>query len=136
MKMKETLLYLMTFLVITALITPITFAFAATGDDNIPTVDSVMERINDGKRFSISLEEFTNITIDLAIKIIKVLQTIAAPIAIISMIIGAIAYIVGLISMNSHLRQAGTGSMVGGVVFLLVIRLAPIIVATVEGFVK
>jgi hypothetical protein len=114
----------------------ITAPLVMADNNDIPTAEDVISKINGGKKFAVSLDEFTNTIIDLSIKIIRVLQTIAAPITIISMIVGAIAYVIGLISLNPQLRRAGSGSIFGGLIFLVVIKLAPVIVATVEGFVK
>jgi hypothetical protein len=123
----------LTLIVVTMLIM---VPFVMAEDNNVPTAEDVINKINGGKKFAVSLDEFTNTIIDLSIKIIRVLQTIAAPIAIISMIVGAIAYVIGLISLNTQLRKAGSGSIFGGLIFLVVIKLAPVIVATVEGFIK
>lgn len=105
-------------------------------EDDIPTVDDVMERITGGKKFAISLDEFTNIIIDLSIKFIRVLQTIAAPAAILAMIVGAAIYVAGLVTVNTQLRRAGSGSMIGSILLIIVIKMAPVFVATIDGFVK
>jgi len=108
----------------------------AAVQDNIPTVDEVMGRITGGKEFSVSLDEFTNIVIQFAINVIRLLQTIAAPVAIIAMIGGAIVYVAGLVTINTNLRRAGAGSITGSILFFILIKMAPVIVATIEGFVK
>jgi hypothetical protein len=52
------------------------------------------------------------------------------------MIGGAIVYVAGLVTINTNLRRAGAGSITGSILFFILIRMAPIIVATIEGFVK
>ncbi len=112
------------------------YATPLLAEEDIPTVDDVMRQITGGKKFAISLDEFTNIIIDLSINIIRVLQTIAAPVAIMAMILGSITYVAGLVTVNAQLRRAGSGSMAGSVLFFIVIKMAPVIVATIEGIVK
>lgn len=112
------------------------YATPLLAEEDIPTVDDVMGQITGGKKFAISLDEFTNIIIDLSINIIRVLQTIAAPVAIMAMILGSITYVAGLVTVNAQLRRAGSGSMAGSVLFFIVIKMAPVIVATIEGIVK
>jgi hypothetical protein len=112
------------------------YATPVFAEDDIPTVDDVMGQITGGKQFPVTLDEFTNIIIALSINIIRVLQTIAAPVAIMAMILGAITYVAGLVTVNTQLRRAGSGSMAGSIMFFIVIKMAPVIVATIEGFVK
>jgi hypothetical protein len=112
------------------------YATPVFAEDDIPTVDDVMGQITGGKQFAVTLDEFTNIIIALSINIIRVLQTIAAPVAIMAMILGAITYVAGLVTVNTQLRRAGSGSMAGSIMFFIVIKMAPVIVATIEGFVK
>ncbi|MGB9812486.1 MAG: hypothetical protein ACPLVF_02440 [Thermovenabulum sp.] len=118
------------------IIPAVAYADGNNTTNSIPTSDEVLSKLNGGKIPQMGLEDFTNVLIKLSIRIINLLQTLAAPITVIAIVVGGISYVAGLISLNANLRRSGAGTIFGGALFFIIIRLAPIFVATLEGIVK
>lgn len=108
------------------------WALAASGASS----DQLLKEMSGGSFRAISLDEFSRMLNGVAINLIRALNKIAFPAMVIIFILGVLAFVAGIMSGNSKLKGAGGGAALGAMAGLIIIRLAPVIMAAVEGMVK
>lgn len=108
-------------------------ALAASGG---ATSDQLLKELSGGNVRPISLDEFSRMLNGVAINLIRALNKIAFPVLVIIFILGVLAFVAGLMSSNGKLRGAGGAAALGAMAGLVIIRLAPVIMAAVEGMVR
>lgn len=98
--------------------------------------DEILKEASNGKYRAVTLDEAVVIINRIAVKLIQVLNMISLPMLVILFIVGALILGIGCISGNRSTRTWGSGTMIGSIFIFALIRLAPIILATIEGIMQ
>jgi len=101
---------------------------ASGGSGDIPTADEILDMLG-GRGKSIDFNSVTSGIITWCLKIIRLLQVIAVPGAVLFLVIAAFMYATGTLGHNDNLKRRALGIAFGAVIGFAVIRLAPVLVA-------
>lgn len=98
--------------------------------------DRVLEEASSGKYRPISPSQVPSIVNDKAYKLIKVLNTMVVPFSVLVFIIGCFFILFGFLTGNKGTRSWGVATIFSSLAVLALIRLAPVIVAIVDGIMR
>jgi len=132
---KRTAAALVIVLLMLAVIPP--SAFAETGNSqDVPTANEILQEASGGKYRPISPDEVPGIINEKAVKLVRVLNALAVPVSTVLFVIGCILLLIGMVGGSKGTRAWGSGTMVASILILALIRLAPIIIAAVDGIIR
>ena len=101
-----------------------------------PDPDKILDELSQGRARPVSLDEAAAKATEIAVRLIKVIQRVALPIAMVIFLIGVIVMGIGWGTGNVNLRRTGGGAALGALGAYVLVRLAPIIFGTVVEIVK
>jgi len=114
-----------------------TAAMAAdASDEDLTDGEKILEEASQGVYEPLTLEEATQKSLDTAFRIIKLLNALALPILVLMFSIGALFFCIGRFSSQKGMRAWGLGTIFTSIFVFVLIRLAPVILATVDGMVR
>ncbi|MGB9886306.1 MAG: hypothetical protein ACPLRW_04835 [Moorellales bacterium] len=101
-----------------------------------PDPDRILDEVSQGRARPVTLDEAAAKATEIAVRLIKVIQRVALPIAMVIFLIGVIVMGIGWGTGNVNLRRTGGGAALGALGAYVLVRLAPIIFGTVVEIVK
>lgn len=101
-----------------------------------PDPDRILDEVSQGRTKAVTLDEAAAKATEIAVRLIRVIQRVALPIAMVIFLIGVITMGIGWGTGNVNLRRTGGGAALGALGAYVLVRLAPIIFGTVVEIVK
>ena len=112
------------------------FAADSSPVTKVPTADEVVKQLVGDRGGSISLDRLAGSLVAASVKAIRTAQAVATPVSVLVFIIGIAILLFGVLTHNTNWRRVGGGTAVISLVFLVLVKLAPLIIVAVEASVK
>ncbi|MGB9866564.1 MAG: hypothetical protein ACPLPR_01450 [Bacillota bacterium] len=99
--------------------------FAGT---DVPTAEEILDRLGASGK-TINLDSLTSGTIAVCLKVIRFLQVLSVPVAVVLLIVAAGMFAAGALGHNEAVKRNAVGIAVCTAVGFTLVRLAPVLVA-------